>query len=134
MIDILNPLITRIGDELRKDRPGLYVTGELSENTRSRFPCVLVEEIDNSDTETDNSGVSPQAFLQYRITVFSNKQSGRISEAREIMSAVDDVMQSINFRKRSFLGQSGLYNNSVYQIETTYSAAADAEGVIYLRK
>lgn len=134
MIDILSPLITHVGTELRKTWPSVYITGELSENVNSRFPCVLIEEIDNSDTEIDNASVSTQAYLQYRITVYSNKQSGRISEARAIASAVDEIMQRLNFRKRSFLGQAGLYNNSAYKIEVTYSAAADAEGVIYLRR
>lgn len=134
MIDILNALITAIKNGVKTAWPGIYITGELSENGVSRFPCILVEEIDNTDTEVDNSPSATQAFVQYRVTVYSNKDSGRISEARALASDIDDVMQRLNFRKRSFLGQSGLYNNSAYKIEVTYSAAADVNGVIYLRR
>lgn len=132
MIDIQPALYNTFAKQLRAKRPEMYVTGELSDRV-ARFPCVQMEETGNIPTQIDNAAQSRYAYLTYRVRVYSNKKAGKATEARQILADVDKILESLNLRRKTFTAMGGLYTNSAYRIDCTYTVCADANGVLYLR-
>ena len=132
MIDVFPLLFTVVAAELRDAHPGVKVTGEVSDQV-AQFPCVQFEEYSNVPIWQDNGDSSDYALLRYRARVFSNSLTGKVSEARAILSTLDTVLEPLNVRRKSFVAQNGLYNNSAYRIEATYEVVADKNGTLYRR-
>lgn len=132
MIDYYPQIFTAVAEPLREAIPGIYVTGTVSTSGSDKFPCVVVEEVSNTDTSIDNDRTALEARLQYKVTVLSNKIGGRVTEARHILAETDKVFQSLNFRRTSMATQDGMYNNSAYKIEATYVARINQNGAISL--
>lgn len=134
MIDYYPEIFTAVAEPVRAQVPGAYVTGTVSSAKETKFPCVAIEEVDNSDDCIDNGPEAPAARLQLRVTVLSNKIGGRITEARMLLGVVDSILQPLNFRRTAMVTQDGLYNNSAYQIEATYVARINQNGAISLSR
>lgn len=131
MIDYFNSIFTAVATELRKQVPGIFVTGEIDDSSVKKFPCVQIEENSNLPVHIDSAGHSKYANVSLRVRVYSNKTTGRIAEARSILSIVDSVLESLNFYRKSFAPLNGLYNNSVYRIECSYGATIGEDGKLY---
>lgn len=131
MIDYFNSIFTAVATELRKQVPGIFVTGEINDRNVKKFPCVQIEENNNVPTHKDSSRRSKYAAVSLRVRVYSNKTSGRIAEARSIVDIVDSVLEPLNFYRKSFAPLNGLYNNSVYRIDCSYGATIGEDGMIY---
>lgn len=132
MINAQPPIFTVASTQLKAKFPGIKVTGELSD-TETVFPCVQIEESSNVPVFQDNSPTSFYAAVQYRVAIFSNKNAGKTTEARSILSALDEVFEPLNLRRTAYTAQSGLYANSVYRITATYEAVIDENGTMYRR-
>lgn len=131
MIDYFNSIYTTVANELRKQVPGIFVTSEISDSPVKRFPCVQIEENSNLPVHLDSASRSKYASVSLRVRVYSDKTSGRIAEARSIVSIVDSVLEPLNFHRKSFAPLNGLYNNSVYRIDCSYGATIGEDGMIY---
>ena len=131
MIDYFNSIFTAVAKELRKQVPGIFVTGEINDSNVKKFPCVQIAENNNVPTHKDSSRRSKYAAVSLRVRVYSNKTSGRIAEARSIVGIVDSVLEPLNFYRKSFAPLNGLYNNSVYRIDCSYGATIGEDGMIY---
>ena len=131
MIDYFNSIFTAVATELRKQVPGIFVTGGINNSKVKKFPCVQIEENNNLPVHRDSASRSKYAAVSLRVRVYSNKTSGRIAEARSIVSIVDSVLEPLNFYRKSFAPLNGLYNNSVYRIDCSYGATIGEDGMIY---
>lgn len=131
MIDYFNAIYTVVAAELRKQVPGIYVTGEIDDSNVKKFPCVQIEENSNLPVHLDSASHSKYAAVSIRVRVYSNKTSGRIAEARSIVGIVDSVLEPLKFYRKSFASQNGLYNNSVHRIDCSYGATIGEDGTIY---
>ena len=121
MIDYFNSIFTAVAKELRKQVPGIFVTGEINDsNAKSNLPVHI-----------DSAGHSKYAAVSLRVRVYSNKNTGRIAEARSIVGIVDSILEPLNFYRKSFAPLNGLYNNSVYRIDCSYGATIGEDGMIY---
>lgn len=132
MIDYSPQIFSAVAIPLRNEFKGIRVTNELSD-LAPVLPCVQIEESTNIPTDQDNGDTSDRAFLQYRIRVITGKNDGRISEARHILAFIDSILEPLNLRRKTYVPQSGLYNNSTYRIDTTYEAAITANGQLMRR-
>ncbi len=130
MIDFYNSIYTAAAVPLRAHFPGIYVTGEVSDQI-ARFPCVQIEESRNIPSRQDNADRSSYARLQYRVRIYTNKENSRVSEARAILAYLDSIYEPMNLRRKTYVAQNGMYNNSTYRIEATYEVEVDANGVLY---
>lgn len=124
MIDYFNSIFTAVAKELRKQVPGIFVTGEINDSNVKKFPCVQIEENSNIPVHIDSA-------VSLRVRVYSNKNTGRIAEARFIVGIVDSVLEPLKFYRKSFAPLNGLYNNSVYRIDCSYGATIGEDGMIY---
>ena len=97
MIDYFNSIFTAVAKELRKQVPGIFVTGEINDSNVKKFPCVQIEENNNLPVHIDSAGHSKYAAVSLRVRVYSNKNTGRIAEARSIVGIVDSVLEPLKF-------------------------------------
>lgn len=131
MIDYFNSIFTAVAKELRKQVPGILVTSEIDDRPVKRFPCVQIEENNNLPVHIDSAGHSKYAAVSLRVRVYSNKNTGRIAEARSIVGIVDSALEPLKIYRKSFVPLNGLYNNSVYRIDCSYGATIGEDGTIY---
>ena len=126
MIDIENAVYTPIAKALRNAFPGINVRGEYIK-APSSFPHVSIVEQDNYTTteHLDNGDVEKYATLMYEVNVYSDKETGKKSQCRKIMAAVDELMYSRNFTRISLSPIPNLENASIYRLVARYEAETD---------
>ena len=134
MNDFLNEIFTAVAVMVREVHPGIMVTGEYTRQP-SKFPTLTLDETQNVviDRLEDSSKEEKFSGLTYRLQVFSNKTSGKKTEAREIFATADETMRGIGFRRMTYTTTPEIYDSTVYSITATYEAVVDENGVIYKR-
>lgn len=130
MIDIFNEVFTQTATALRAKFKGIRVTGEYVQTPVS-YPAVVLDEIDNIETEADSSDRERYNKVRYRVQVFSNKSSGKRVEARSIQKEIDLIFKSMGFKRTSYSTTPDIINNTVYCITTVFSAVVDENGYIH---
>lgn len=131
MIDIENEVFDYMKKGLLAYRDDIYVTS-LYYNIPQRFPCVFIEEYQNNITQStiDSSGEEKYSSVVYDVNVYSNKQNGRKTEAKDIAKKADELMRSLGFT-RFFTGPVVNYDDTVYRYTMRYSATVSQNKVIY---
>lgn len=130
MIDYSNEIFNDAATVLRNAVDGVTVIGEYVSSPTS-FPTVTIDEIDNRQFQRDSAKTEKFAAVRYRVQVFSNKQSGKRVEARNILNVIDTRLSELGFTRKTYTTTPDVYNSSVYQITATYDAVIGADGVIY---
>ena len=85
------------------------------------------------DSLVDSSDEEKYAALNYRLQVFSNKQTGKKAEARAIFATADAVLRTLGFRRITYTTTPEIYESTIYSITATYEAVADINKTIYKR-
>lgn len=134
MIDYSNEVFTTVAKVTRNSHAGVTVTGEYTRQP-SKFPLVTLDETQNVmvDWLEDSSNEENFAGVTYRLQVFSNKQSGKRAEAREIFATVDTEMRRMGFRRVTYTTTPEIYDSTIYNITATYEAVVDTAGYVYKR-
>jgi hypothetical protein len=102
MIDIENVVFNTVATALRTAFPGIFVSGEATPSPSS-FPAATIVEMDNT-THISTLGtemVEKHADLMYQVEVYSNLSSGKKTQCRSIMSAIDTQMMNMGFVRTS---------------------------------
>lgn len=125
MIDVENELFTVVATALRSSFSNIYVTGE-AVDAPSKFPCVVFYEDDNyiSQVDMDSSWDEKFAVLRYRVDIYSNKASGRKSEAKAIRAVIEPLLYRRNFTRFSSTPINDMGDN-IYHVVTTYRVKTD---------
>lgn len=134
MIDVANIVFSTVAKVVRDRHAGATVIGEYTRKP-SKFPTVTLDEIQNVmvDRLEDSSNEEKFAGVTYRLQVFSNKQNGKKSEAREIFATADAEMRRMGFRRVTYTTTPEIYKSTVYEITATYEAVVSAAGYVYKR-
>ena len=134
MIDFENEIFTAVATAVRNAHSGTTIKSEYVRSPAS-FPTVALSEIDNVNVDAliDSSQQEKYAGLGYRLQVFSNKESGKKSEAKAIFKTADDILCGMGFRRRTYSTTPEIYNSTIFSITATYEAIADINGVLYRR-
>lgn len=135
MIDVNNEVFTAVADVTRNAHPTVTVLGEYTRKP-SKFPAVTLDETTNVmvDYLEDSSNEEKFAGVTYRLQVFSNKQSGKRAEAREIFATADAEMRRMGFRRVSYTTTPEIYKSTVYEITAIYEAIVSWDGFVYVRR
>jgi hypothetical protein len=135
MIDYANTVFTNVANVVRDNYAGATVIGEYTRKP-SKFPTVTLDEISNVmvDYLEDSSNEEKFAGVTYRLQVFSNKQNGKKSEARDIFATADAEMRRMGFRRVSYTTTPEIYKSTVYEITATYEAIVSWDGFVYVRR
>lgn len=134
MIDVESEIFNKVSTALKEKYPNTYVTGEYL-RTPPSFPCVSIEERDNSSlrsTQTSSS-LENHVVLMYEVNVYSNKKSGKKAECRALISVVDEEFMRLGFNRRMLNPIPNLEDATIYRITARYQAVADKNHVIYRR-
>ena len=133
MKDIENEIVTKIATDLRGIFKGIHIAGEYVRQP-PKFPHVSVVEQD-SYLELDALDTSAEERFNrvlYEVNVYSNRASGKKSEAKAIMDVVDQIMYGLNFVRTSRTPVPNLENATIYRITSRYEAVTDGN-TIYRR-
>ena len=126
MIDVESQIYTPIAEALRAAFPGISVSGDYT-LAPSSFPHVSIVEQDNylSMAHADSGDTEKVATLMYQVDVYSNKGSGRKTEARSIMKVIDDLMYRKNFSRLSLSPVPNMEDTTIYRLTARYRAETD---------
>lgn len=131
MIDLENDIFDYAAKALRAAHTGIDVAAEYVEMP-AKFPHVSIVEADNRILErmrTNNIENAIQSMFE--VNIYSNKASGKKSEAKAIANTLDDVLSGIGFT-RTFREQvPNLRDATIYRIVCRYEAVIDKDYVIY---
>lgn len=124
MIDCENEVYTKIANALRAAFPEINVSGEYV-NAPSAFPHVSFTQSNNTVVSQKTDDVREMAKVMFEANAYSNKASGKKTECKKIMSCIDDVMFSLNFRRIALTPVPNMENASIYRLVGRYEAMTD---------
>ncbi len=130
MIDIEAAVYTPIAQAVRSQFSGAYVTGEYV-RTPAKFPHVSLVEADNYTSMNRRTSAPEEKFstVMYEVNVYSNKPSGKKSEARAILKLIDGLMYEQNFTRLSMTPVPNLEDSTIYRLTARYRAETDGENL-----
>lgn len=131
MIDIESDVFDAVATALRAAHAGIYVVGEYVP-APSRFPAVSIVEADNRVVENMRTlKIETAVSVMYEVNVYSNKASGKKSEAKSIAATLDEVFASIGFTRTLRNQVPNLNDATIYRIVCRYEAIVDKDLWIY---
>lgn len=131
MIDIENDVFDTVAKALREAHAGIFVTGEYA-LTPPKLPAVSIVEADNRILERMRTlNIENAASVMYEVNIYSNKASGKKSEAKAIASTVDNTFASIGFTRTMRNQVPNLNDATIYRIVCRYEATVDSDFWIY---
>ena len=131
MINVENEIFTIISTVLRDKYEGIYVTGEYL-NIPPTFPAVSIEEVNNTirDDTRDSSFEEKYSRIVYDINVYSNKKTGKKTEAKEIANTIDKQLIKMGF-SRPFFQSIPSEDKTIYRFTGRYTATISNDKKIY---
>ena len=134
MIDIENEVFSTIARAVRTKYSNAYVVGEYVKSP-PKFPCVSVEEIDNSaydNTQTSGS-LENHASVTYEVNIYSNKTSGKKSECKAIASLIDNELATLGFSRTMLQPIPNVDDATIYRITGRYMGVVSKDKKIFRR-
>lgn len=131
MIDVENDVFTAVATALRSAHSGIYVVGEYVPAPKT-FPAVSIVEADNRVLEryrTEN--IENAVSVMYEVNIYSNKSSGKKTEAKAIAATVDDAFTSLGFTRTMRNQIANLNDATIYRIVCRYEAIVDKDLWVY---
>ena len=100
MIDIESLVFDTVYNSLHQTYPSVNITAGYDEKTAT-FPTVVVRETGNVPVQQFNTDDCAENYarLTYEIEVYSDKLNIGRSECKELLDAVDGIMQGMKFRR-----------------------------------
>lgn len=131
MLDIEMIVFNRIANRVRETYPDMKIYGE-ERPTPADFPCVNLFEFDNYTLEStmDSSSYENHAVVTFECNVFSNLQSGKKSQCKEIAKIIDDEFRSLGFR-RMMKTELAINDGTIMRLLLRYRATVGSDNKIY---
>lgn len=100
MIDVENLVVDSVTRVVKSVYPEATIKSA-TQDVPPAFPFVSILEADNTSYQKtqDNENYDHHVELMYEVNVYSNKKNGRKTEAKRILSLVDDVLQEMKFTR-----------------------------------
>lgn len=132
MIDIENEIFSEVADYVDRYFSGVFLTSEYVK-APSSFPAASLVEIDNTVvTQTQTSSrAENHATVLYEANVYSNKQTGKKSECKKIISLIDERMSQMGFTRVMLNVVPDLYDATIYRMVARYRAVVSSGHVVY---
>ena len=131
MIDVESLIFSQVAGVLRVEFPGIFVSGEFTD-LPAKFPAVTIVESDNSIIQRmRTSNIENAVNVMYEVNVYSNTVGYKKSEAKEIMSVIDDEFSKMGFARTMCNPVANLQDATIYRMTARYEAAIDKELWVY---
>ena len=119
--EIENLVFNRVARRLREEFSGIYVVGELPQSF-AKFPAVSFMQTNKAVYQPSiTDDVENAVALTFDARVYSNKVSGKKSEAKEIVAVIDEEMTGMNFVCIMNSPVTNLADAKIYQIIARYT-------------
>lgn len=127
MIDIEAKVFSPIYEALNTEYSGIYVTSEPTP-TPSKPLAVSIVQMDSysSQRKQDNTLTEKFATVMFQVDVYSNKQTGKRSQCKEVMNFVDELMFKMNFMRLN-LTPIPMEDSGYYRLTARYRAETDGQ-------
>lgn len=124
--DLIAKIFDPIAKMLRAEFDGIYVTGEYVD-APPRFPAVSIVEADNYlDADKMSSSADEEySIVMYEVEVYTNLETGKQMQARNILQKIDAILYDLNFTRLSVTPVPNLANTSIYRLVARYRAETD---------
>ena len=101
MIDKETEIFTAVATALRKKFKGIYVIGAEMSSLPSKFPAVSFVQTNNAvRTEyTTFQSLENVVSEEYKAEVFSNLETGKEAQTKEITGTISDVLSSFGYER-----------------------------------
>jgi len=131
MIDLEADVFTAVATALRAAHQGIYVTGE-EVPAEAKLPAVSIVEADNRvATRYRTKNIENAVTVMYEVNIYSNKTSGKKTEAKAIAATLDEKFAEMGFT-RTMKNQVPNFNDTrIYRIVCRYEAIIDKDFWIY---
>ncbi len=133
MIDIESMVYSMVSDAVRVAYPQAEVVS-VTTFSPARFPCVCIEETDNYDLRSTQDSASNENHVVsvLEVNVYSNRASGKKTEAKDILSVVDNTLLSLGYSRTSRT-PINLDDATKYRLFARYDAVISKDKTIYRR-
>ena len=134
MINVEREIFDIIAKAVRTANPDAYVVGEYVKSP-SQFPCVSIEEIDNSayDRTQSSGSLENHADVTYEVNIYSNKTSGKKSECKAIASLIDDEFATLGFSRTMLQPIPNGDDATIYRMLGRYRGVVSQNKTVYRR-
>lgn len=131
MIDLENDVFDTVAHALREAHEGVFVTSD-EVPIDANLPAVSIVEADNRVVESMRTlNIENAVSVMYEVNIYSNKTTGKKSEAKAIAATLDDAFSALNFT-RTLRNQVPNFNDTrIYRIVARYEAIIDKDFWIY---
>lgn len=137
MIDFENKIFTEIYNAVIASYPDAYIAAE-EENIEPKFPAVYISVTDSYQTSQFVNSSRTENFrdITVDINVYTNINSGRKTQAKHIITLVNDEMLAMGFMGASLnvLDLTSSDNKLVTRLFARYRASVDSNGIFYSRR
>jgi len=131
VIDIENDVFDTVANALRAAYENIFVAGEYVP-APPKFPAVSIVEADNRIVERMRTlNIENAASVMYEANIYSNKVSGKKSEAKAIAATMDEAFAAIGFTRTMKNQVPNLNDATIYRIVCRYEAIVDKDLWIY---
>lgn len=133
MIDIEPEVFNKIAISLRNKFKGIYVMGEIIDTVNERFPAVSIIEKSNTVDQTaiDSGSIENYADLMYEVNVYSNLETGKKQQAKNIAKHIDSIFADMGFIRTICYPIDNLSAPTIYRIFSRYEGKADENKNIF---
>lgn len=129
MIEIEAKVYSPIYTALRNQYNGIYVTSEPAPTPSKPLAVSIVQQDSySSPRKQDNTLREKFSTVMFQVDVYSNLQTGKKSQCKEVMNFIDEMMFKLNFMRLS-LNPVPMEDNGYYRLTARYRAETDGESL-----
>ena len=127
MIEIEAKVYSPIATALQLQYSGIYTTSEPSP-TPSKPLVASIVQMDSyvNPRDMDNTLKETFATVMFQVDVYSNKQTGKKSQCKEVMGVIDDMFRNMNFTRESLIPVP-MEDSGYYRLTARYRAKTDGK-------
>ena len=134
MIEVENEIFSKVAESVRTAYPTVFMSGEYV-RTPSRFPFVSLIEMSNTayDRTQSSGGLENHVSVMYEVNVYSNKNSGKKSECKEIAALIDNELAALGFSRTMLQPIPNMDDATIYRMTGRYTAVISKDKKLYRR-
>lgn len=127
MIEVEAKVFSPIYMALRDQYNGIYVTSEPAP-IPSKPLAVSIVQMDSYSSigKQDNTLEEKFSTVMFQVDVYSNKQSGKKSQCKEVMNFIDNMMFKLNFMRLTLIPVP-MEDSGYYRLTARYRAETDGQ-------
>lgn len=127
MIDIETKIFSPIATALKDEYAGIYVISEPTPTPPKPLVVSIVQQDSfSSPRKQDNTLTEKFATVMFQVDVYSNLQTGKKSQCKEVMGLIDTMLFDMNFMRLS-LQPIPMEDSGYYRLTARYRAETDGE-------